>query len=587
MVLKTNVFISLLMLALSFSSLPSSAQKEKKRKSILALSSARMAEAERIFTEGEKFYILEDYAKALSYFQQVLEYSSDNATTHYKIAEIYLKGNKEEDLVHASQSIEAALKLEKKNKYFYLLASRIYVSQHQFEKAAHALESMMKEIKGTEEYLYELAGIYLQNNQLDEALTVYNQAERALGINELSSFQKQRIYLIKGKLSEAIAEGDKLIQAFPDEERFVLAQAENLSQQGKPLLGISYLEKFIQGHPDAGSCKVLLAGLYRDAGQEQKSRDYISNLFDDPEVEIGSKVLMLGTYNAALSQKRGKKIKDADLEVFSLGLFRKLETHYPTDPDIHLVGGDLYLMLEKNEDARNEYRKAVRFGASSFEAWQNLLFLDSQAGLSDSVIVHAEQAMEFFPNQAMIYYFEGIAHLRKKNYPDAVRTLEQAKNLSAKNPNLLGEIYSMLGDAYNAMKEDEKSDRAYEDALVVNPNNEYVLNNYSYYLSLRKTNLDRAEKMSALLIKAHPDNPAYLDTHAWVLFQIGKYKEAKKVMERVFSLGKKNEIYFEHYGDILYKLGDIDEAVAQWQIAKSLDGNNEVLNKKISDRKIY
>jgi tetratricopeptide (TPR) repeat protein len=229
----------------------------------------------------------------------------------------------------------------------------------------------------------------------------------------------------------------------------------------------------------------------------------------------------------------------------------------------------------------------VRFGASSYEAWQNLLFLDSQAGLSDSVIVHAEQALELFPNQAMIYYFNGIAYLRKKNYSEAAQTLEQAKKLSANNPNLLGEIDSMLGDAYNEMRENEKSDKAYEDALTLNTDNEYVLNNYSYYLSLRKANLEKAEKMSALLIKNHPDNPAYLDTHAWVLYQLGKYKEAKKVMERVFPLGKGNEIYFEHYGDILYQLGDIDEAVEQWQKAKSLNGNNEVLNKKITNRKIY
>ncbi len=551
------------------------------------LSSARIAEAERIFTEGEKFYILEDYTKALLYFQQVLEYSPNNATAYYKIAEINLKGNKEEDLLRAAQNIESTLKIEKKNKYFYLLAARIYVTQHQFEKAARALETMMKEIVGADEHRYELAAIYLQDSQLDEALKVYNQAESVLGINELSSFQKQRIYLIKGKLNEAIAEGDRLIQAYPDEERYVLAQAENLAQQGKAALGIPYLEKFIATHPDAGSCKVLLAGLYRDSGQEQKSRDYANKIFDDPEVEIGSKVLMLGAYNAALSQNKGKKIKDADLESFSLALFKKLKENYPTDPEVHLVGGDLFLMLDNNEEARSEYRKAVRLGASSFEAWQNLLFLDSQAGLSDSVIVHAEEALELFPNQAMIYYFNGIAHLRKKNYSEAAQTLEQAKKLSTNNPNLLGEIDSMLGDAYNAMKENEKSDRAYDDALVLNPDNEYVLNNYSYYLALRKTNLEKAEKMSGQLVKSHPDNPAYLDTHAWVQFQLGKYKEAKKVMERIFPLGKGNEVYYEHYGDILYQLGDIDEAVAQWQKAKSMNDNNEVLNKKITNRKIY
>jgi len=585
--LKTKLVILLSTLGLSFLSLPSYSQKDRKKKSEPVYSSARIAEAERIFTEGEKFYILEDYAKALFYFQQVLEYSPSNATVFYKIAEVYLKGSKEEDLIQAAQNIESALRLEKKNKYFYLLAAQIYVAQHQFGKAAQSLQTMMKEISGSEEHLYELASIYLQDNQLDDALNTYNQAEGALGVTELSSFQKQRIYLIKGKLNEAIAEGEKLIRAYPDEERYVMGLAETLAQHGRAAIGINYLEKFIADRPDAGSSKMLLAGLYRESGQEQKSREYVLSIFDDPQIEVSSKVLMLGTYNAALSQNKSKKVNDPDLETFVEILFKKLELIYPRDADVHLVGGDLYLMLEKNEEARNEYSKAVHYGASSLEAWQNLLFLETQAGLSDSVIVHAEQGLELFPNQGMIYYFNGVAHLRKKNYRDAVQTLEQSRKLSTNNPNLLGEVCSMLGDAYNATKENEKSDKAYEDALTINPNNEYVLNNYSYYLAMRKVNLEKAERMSSLLIKNHPDNVSYLDTYAWVLYQESKYKEAKRAIEKVFPLGKPNAIHYEHYGDILYQLGDIDEAVEQWQKAKSLNGNSEVLNKKITNRKIY
>jgi len=586
-VLKTKFTLILVTLGLSFSSFSCLAQKEKKKKSEPVYSSARIAEAERIFTEGEKFFILEDYTKALFYFQQVLEYSPANATVYYKIADIYLKGSKDEDLIQAAQNIESAIRLEKKNKYFYLLAAQIYAAQHQFGKASQVLETMMKEIKGSEEYLYELAATYLQDNRLDDALSIYNQAETSLGITELSSLQKQRIYLIKGKLNEAIAEGEKLIRAYPDEERYVTGLAETLAQHGRSAIGITYLEKFIADHPDAGSSKMLLAGLYRESGQEQKSREYVTGVFDDPQVEVGSKVLMLGTYNAALSQNKSKKINDPGLEIFAQSLLKKLESNYPYDPDVHLVGGDLYLMLEKNDEARNEYSKAVRYGASSLEAWQNLLFIETQAGLSDSVIMHSEQGLELFPNQGMIYYFNGVAHLRKKNYREAVQTLEQSRKLSTNNPNLLGEVNSMLGDAYNAMKENEKSDKAYEDALALNPNNEYVLNNYSYYLALRKVNLEKAERMSALLIKNHPDNASYLDTYAWVLYQENKYKEAKKIIEKVFPMGKVNAIHYEHYGDILYQLGDIDEAVEQWQKAKSLNGNSEVLNKKITNRKIY
>jgi predicted Zn-dependent protease len=93
--------------------------------------------------------------------------------------------------------------------------------------------------------------------------------------------------------------------------------------------------------------------------------------------------------------------------------------------------------------------------------------------------------------------------------------------------------------------------------------------------------------MSAQLVKSNPDNPTYLDTHAWVLYVREKYKEARRVIEKAISTGKASATHFEHYGDILYKLGDVEGAVAQWEKAKGMNANSEILNKKIANRKIY
>ena len=93
------------------------AQKKKAQPEITT-SESRLREAEFFFTDAQKYFILEDYTKALVYFQRVAELNPTNATVHYKIAEILVKGGKEEDLIKASQSIEIALKYEKKNKYF-------------------------------------------------------------------------------------------------------------------------------------------------------------------------------------------------------------------------------------------------------------------------------------------------------------------------------------------------------------------------------------------------------------------------------------------------------------------------------------
>ena len=564
-----------------------SGQRKKKDSSDVYATGLKLREAEFYFTEGEKFFILEDYAKALLYFQRALEIAPDNSTVHYKIAEVLSRSNKQEDLLKASLSIENALKLEKKNKYFYLLAANIYGSLTKFDRAASVYETMLQEVPGSEEYLYELAAVYQYANKFDEAVKTYNRAEEALGISEVSSVQKMRILMENGKVKEGIAEGEKLIKAFPGEERYVMAFSEILSQKGYREDAIRHLEKFTQENKDAGNASMLLAGMYRDNKQEEKARPLLLNLFDDSSIELSSKIIILASYNGELSQNKARKISDPDKEAFALKLFEKLSSQNSGNSSVHVIGGDLCLATGKNREAVKQYTQAIETGDVNYEVWQNLIYLEVQMEQFGDVIKHADQALELFPNQGMLHYFHGFANLRKRQYQEAIASLEQAKRLAQSDSNFMSDISNMLGDAYNATKAYEKSDKAYDEALAFNPDNYTALNNYSYYLAIRKANLEKAEKMSAQLAKNNPDNPTFLDTYAWVLFTREKFKEARKVIERAISTGNANATHFEHYGDILFKLGDVNAAVEQWQKARGMNANSEVLNKKIANRKMY
>lgn len=566
--------------------LPATAQKKKKADEATA-SSSKLREAEFYFTEAEKFFILEDYSKALAYYQRTLEVTPENGTVHYKIAEVLSRSNKQEDLQRAASSIEQALRIDKTNKYFYVLAASIYGSMAKFDKAAATYEELIRTVPGTEEYLYDLAEVLQYANKQEEAIKVYTKAENTFGVNELSSTQKIRLYLEADKTKEAIAEGEKLIAAFPDEERYVMAFAQVLSQKNLTNLAIQYLEKYTVDDPNSGNAKMLLAGLYRDTNQEVKARPLLLILFDDPSVDFGGKLIILGAYNAELNHSKTTGTSDAEKETFAVSLLEKLKKNYPEESGVHIIGGDLYLAVGKDRESQSEYAQAVKAEDVNFEVWENLLYLDIKLEQYDQALKHSDQALELFPNQGMLHYFNGIANLRKRHFQDAVSALEQAKKMLSAKAALVADVNAMLGEAFNATKEYEKSDKAYDEALLFNPSNSSVLNNYSYFLALRKGNLEKAEKMSALLVKNNPENPTYLDTHAWVLYVREKYREARRVIEKAISTGKASAVHFEHYGDILYKLGDVEGAVAQWEKAKGMNANSEILNKKIANRKIY
>ena len=73
---------------------------------------------------------------------------------------------------------------------------------------------------------------------------------------------------------------------------------------------------------------------------------------------------------------------------------------------------------------------------------------------------------------------------------------------------------------------------AYDKVLELEPGNAYVLNNYAYQIATNGGDLQKAEQMSAMTIKAEPSNPVYLDTYGWILHLRGKDDLAKIYLER-------------------------------------------------------
>jgi Tfp pilus assembly protein PilF len=191
--------------------------------------------------------------------------------------------------------------------------------------------------------------------------------------------------------------------------------------------------------------------------------------------------------------------------------------------------------------------------------------------------------------QPLPYLFNGFANYQKKNYETARKSLETGSNLVVDNNLMLAQFYSTLGDICNQLKDHKKSDEYYDKALKIKPDDAYVLNNYSYYLSLRNKDLEKARDMARRANELQPDNASFQDTYGWVLYMLGNYTEAEVWIKKALDHPENDSaVLLEHYGDALYKLGRKDEALEYWQKAKQVGGEaSEFLDKKISEKKLY
>jgi len=550
-------------------------KKKAEKEQVITDDDRRLAEI--YFTEAEKYYILEDFAKAYVLFQKALELTPDNSAIHYMIAKVFEKNDELENaLLHAQE----ALKGDSQNKYYYLLLTDIYTKQSNYAKVTEVYEEMIKNIPGTEEYLFEVAAYYIYQQDYDKALKSYNRIEEKYGISEQVSLQKKNIYIRKGELDKAINEIEKLIETYPGESVYQLQLAEVLMTNEKIDQAIEILEQTEKQYPDNIRVHLYLYESYKKKGRHDEAKEALNMAFYSSDLPMQDRrniiTRMVSQLPNSSIEKDIYKLADATLEA------------HPDDAESYIIYGNIFYSQDSMSAAKDMYLKALKIDDSRLEAWQNLLDIELRNNDLDVVIQHSESALELYPNQAIIFYFNGTAHLIQNNYEKAIRAFEQGKKLSSSNLELKAIFNGQLGDAYNGIKEHEKSDKAYDEALEFDPNSDHVLNNYSYFLSLRKERLDVAFKMSSKLVKRNPDNATYLDTHAWVLYTRGEYEEARKYIE--IAVNQDTDVsgtIIEHYGDILFKLGDVDGAVKQWQKAKGMDESSDLLDKKIADRKLY
>ena len=586
--LKLNLLQAILLLFIAI--LPSEqalAQRKKKDTGKSPTPEQISQEVEYLFVEAEKLFILKNYSQATEVLNKCLSLDPKNDVVYYKLAEI---SNTTEQFSSAAEYIDKALEINYTNKYYFLLAVDIQTNLGNLKQSAYYYEQLINTIAGSESYLFNLAATYIYLKEYDKALLIYDKAEDAFGLSENVSFQRQKIYLQQNKLDEAISEGKRLLEKFPNNPKYSLLLVEVLSSNNRLDEANQQLTILLEKRPDFSAARLQLADIYWKQQNFSGFEDELILAFKDNQLNINAKINTLMKYMAFLPNQKLQPLFPKLVTILT-------ETH-EDDSNAYLIAGDVYStlldkqLIEESEieavkiKAAEAYSNYVSIEPSNFSVWQNLLNLELQLNQQENLAKHAEESLELFPNQAWLYLINGIVQVNNENNREAVAMFEMGSKRSTGNKGLLVIFYSYLGDVYNDLEEYDKSGKAYESVLELDPLNYTVLNNYSYYLSLRGEKLDEAKKMSTTLIRNNPENNTFLDTYAWVHYTMGDYEEAKRIFKKIIASIVDDGVYYDHYGDTLYMLGEEDEAVKQWKRAKELDKNIENIDQKINQRKI-
>jgi tetratricopeptide (TPR) repeat protein len=530
---------------------------------------------ESAFNDGMKQYILGDNVEATRYFEKAIVINNSSAAAFFVLGKLYFLQN---DVIKARAYSEEATELDTKNTYYLEQLAHVYEYQQLYNDAEKTYRKLIVLAPNEPEYYYDMAAMSLYQNKPDEALKTYTVIESKFGKNLEITRQKQQLLLRANKTEEAIKEGAGLIKAYPDEPSYQVAQAEFLYTNGKYEEAIVILNHVVQQDPENLSAHLSLANVYEIQDNTDKAFAELLIAFKDPALELDTRMKVLE--DVVKNASNATQLEQAEQ------LTKLTILYYPSEAKGYDMLGAIYLKEGKNKDALEILKKALKFKAGDYNNWVEVLNLEYSLQQYDSLIVDTDRALELFPNQAVIWYYGGMGHYVKKEYTKSVKYLDQSKKLASTQVEVKILALCMMGDAYNELKNHPKSDESYEEVLKLDRNNDHALNNYSYFLSLRKEKLELAKDLSERLMKKYPGNPSYIDTYGWVLYQLKDYVNAKKYLEVAMSTSKKGVIV-EHYGDVLFQLGEKENALGAWKEAKQLGGASDLINKKIQEGKLY
>ena len=574
------IFGVLLLVGISFSSCSSSKKVSSRTSKQRYISDDELIVFKTTYYEAATKKVLGDNDAALSLFRQCIALDPTCAAANYEMADIF-ESEKQPDT--ALQFISKAVQIDPTNIWYQELYAQCLQEKERYKDVEIVYRNLISEYPNVADYYSKMALAQLQSGEIILAAQTYEQAEQKFGFNEQLSMSMVEIYERDRDYVNAEKKIQELIDHSPSIPQYYDMMGNLYELEGKGDKAFGIYQKLEQTSPNDPMVHLSLADFYRERHDENGAFNQLKLAFKEPSLDIDTKMRIL--IASFLEVGRGND----SIAIEGMELCNLMIEADPKEAKAHeLYGKFLSFRARDYQKAIEQYQIAVAEDSSKYLFWDDLINTEEMLEDYPALAATTKSAIGLFPDHPTAYLLNGIANYHLKEYDEAIAALQSGLGYLVDDSVTTSEFLTLIGDCDNATKHYTASDSAYEAALKFQPNNDGVLNNYSYYLSLRDTNLAKAAIMSRKSNQLVPNSSIYEDTYAWVLYKTGKYQDAKDWENKALQHGGAKDVSsLDHYGDILYKLGDTDGALNYWQKAKDAGLKSDVLDRKIQDKKLY
>ncbi|MGL4519906.1 MAG: tetratricopeptide repeat protein [Phocaeicola sp.] len=520
-----------------------------------------------------------NYDAAFELYSHALTLHPTGAATLYEIAKFYLFLNQTEK---GEQALEQAIAADPTNFWYNQTLAGFYQGKGQFEKAIAVLEEMSTRFSNRLEPLMALIDLYNRTQDYSQVIGTLNRLEAIDGKSEQISMEKFRMYLSMNSMDEAFREIEALVQEYPYDLRYKNILGDIYLNNGKSDEAYATFQAVLADEPGYAPAMLSMANYYEKMGNDSLYQKQIDTLLLSDGLE--SEVKMNLVRQLILQSEQGNRDSTQIVRLLTNMLQRPQQ-----DANIPMLAAQYFLNKQMKPEATQTLHQVLALDPENTPARLQLLSFALSEQNMEEVIAISLPAMEYTPEVLEFYYYGGLGYYQLDKKDEALQIFKRGVSQvdEQDDKNVVSDFYSIMGDLYYAKKLKVEAYAAYDSALVYRKDNIGALNNYAYYLSIDKVELDKAEEMSYQTVKAEPKNATYLDTYAWILFEKGKYTEAKIYMDQaMLHGGNQSSVVVEHCGDIYFMNGEKEQALSYWLEAEKLANQEEKGDEKRSEKEM-
>lgn len=514
------------------------------------------------YMQGVAHSVAGESTAAVDEFRKALRSSPGHAAAYYQIALILSQNNR---MDMATEYARRAYLGDSTNRDYTGTYARYLAMTGEYVAAERHFRRLVQEDSTDLERQSMLALLLYQLEEPEQALELIDRIESRGGIQSSLVEIKRQALLSAERYSDAYQYMTMACEAYPDETKFQILTAEIAATLRQDSLAVSIYNRAIEMAPAALIPRISLAQYYRIKGMNSMYFETLVPAFQDTTFLTVDKINYFKAYiDQYIDTPEEYRANIRYVSMLASALFVADSSSYDAMDFYagHLMHVGSYdkahLMLCKALSAPN---------AAVVDTYRRIISLARFRQQNDTIDHYMSLAETRFPRNDELAMTRVYVEMQRGDTLAAQATAKRVIS-TTKNDSIAALALSFCGDISQRRGDIATTLKYYSKALKRKPDDVMLLNNYAYYLSTERKSLPRALEMSQLSNEMAPQNPTYLDTKAWILYQLGRYEEAQTVMRQALALmDPVSSEMLMHYGDILQALGQTFMAESYWKRA--------------------